>query len=218
MRRGFFVFVALWGSGSLGGCAESSLDNKGGTGFDSGFFDTGGYDTGDGESDSATPVWWRLGATLLLEDGDIDDEESTLDLSLSAEDGVLICEEELPLVRSTFSSGTPDEVVLAWWRMTTSEPTGACAEWATPLPDTIYLGIGELHPDILASLDLLGLASVSDSLNGAYVSLDGGETVYVYGVAGSAAAFSGESPAADELPLFDATWTVLAVYPFAYGD
>jgi len=202
----------------LAGCGEAELAKGGADNFDSAMFDTGAADTGGTDGDSETPVWWRLGATLDLLDGAIQKRDSTLDISLSGADDVVICEESLPISRATSVVATPDAVVLAWWRIAAADPTGDCASWTSPLSTSVFLGIGDMHPDIEASLDPLDLAAVSDSLNGAYASLDGGDTVYVYGVAGTVDAYAGAVPAADALPLADGTWTVLAVYPFAYSS
>ena len=90
-------------------------------------------------------------------------------------------------------------------------------EWEDPLGGRSFqLGVGEMHPEVVAVLDSLdGLGDGAESsLNGAYASFDGGDTLYVFGVAGSLAAYEGAGLSAEEAPLPDGTWIVRGLYAF----
>ena len=81
----------------------------------------------------------------------------------------------------------------------------------------MLLAIGLLHPEAAALVEGLEAAAdgSSETLNGAYLSFDGGETLYVLGVAGLPAAYAAEAGPDLEAPLDDGLWQVLPVYAFA---
>ena len=121
----------------------------------------------------------------------------------------------------------PDALVLSWWAISLGEWTGGCVsgsddELVLPPPQLseLYLGIGNMHPDILSVLGTLDAASdgAELTLNGAYASLNGGADVYVYGVAGLNEGYQGVEGPALETPLEDGSWMLRAIYPFSFGS
>lgn len=213
MRRKFWC--ALTGALVVGGCSGSQ--NKGGFADSAGgAWDTGSVvDTGVDLEDSDDPVWWRLGAVISIWESEALPDESALGLALEKEDGTTLCEESLALSLLEAQPETPDPSILVWWEAAQSDPEGSCAEWPTPVPTPLLLGIGAMHPEILARLEPEGLEAGADSLNASYISLDRGETIFVYGVAGTTAAYLGDAEPALEAPLVDGVWIIRAIYPFA---
>lgn len=198
------------------GCSASAKYD-----FESGNADTADVsydsaDTGSADEDSISPAWWQLGAAVSLLAGVPDAASSRLSLALFAEDGAALCEDTLAVTQIADAAESPDPVVFSWWEIVSSEAEGDCDPWRTPVPDPLYLGVGAMDPNIEANLSPAGLDDLDGNLNAAYASIDGGDTVYVYGVAGTEAAWLGVDDAATTGPLSDDTWIIKAIYPFPY--
>lgn len=198
------------------GCSASAKYD-----FESGVSDTANvdYDTADtgfDDEDGVSPAWWQLGAAVSLISGLPDAASSRLSLSLIAEDGADLCEDTLAVTQIADVAEAPDPAVFSWWEVTASEPEGGCGPWRSPVPDPVYLGVGAMDPNIEANLSPAGLDDLDGNLNAAYASVDGGDTVYVFGVAGTEAAWLGVDDAATTGPLSDDTWIIKAIYPFPY--
>ena len=126
-----------------------------------------------------------------------------------------MCRESVSISSVTRSSSLPDPAVLVWWQIDRGEFSGDCVDVAQPLPASVYVGVGAVHPEIEAVMGVVEeAAGVEDRLNGAYASLDTGVTTYVYGLAGTEAAWAGTGDALDSAQLSDETWLVRAIYPF----
>lgn len=212
MRR----VVSTWAFALVAGCSGGYGKGEDAL-FESGWLDSGGVaDTGTPPEDRLDPAWWELGGAITIEGGAPDAAYSTLALTLLGSDGLVLCEDSVAVSAIEDVARLPDLNVYTWWEVSHGDPQGPCAAWEAPVPSPLLLGVGALHADIRASLDPLDLAEVADNLNGAYASLDEGATVYVFGVAGTDAAYVGEAEAALEAPLADGVWLVRAVYPFSY--
>ncbi len=223
MRDGMEVGIRRFGFVVLAGvlapaCSGVALD--GGKGFgpaETGAMDSGSsLDTGDTPEDHVGPTWWKLGAAISIWEGALLPDESSLGLTLLAADGSILCEDTLTVRGITAQSSTPDPTIFTWWSVTHGLPQSACAEYTSPVPSPVFMGVGAMHVDIRANLEPADLADGAASLNAAYASLDGGDTVWVYGVAGTTAAYLGDAAPADSSELADGVWVIRAIYPFDY--
>lgn len=202
--------------------ATACSPDKFSTGGDmTGASDSGVADSAPEDADTAaggTPTWWRLGASLAIsEAGEPFGDSAELRVEVLDDVELALCAEATPITALAASVKTPDTTVYTWWSVTSEDLSEDCAR-LDPLADVeLYLGIGALHPDIRAGLDTMGLADVADSLNGAYASLDGGSTVYVFGVAGTSAAYEGERQASPAGPLTAGVWEIRPLYAFGYS-
>lgn len=212
------ILQGLMGVAALALCACSGVKGaEDGFATETGGWDTGSVsDTGSDPEDSGEAVWWKLGAAISIWEGAVLPEESSLGLTLLLQDGSVLCEDTLAIRELTVEEDLPDATIYSWWRVEAESPQGSCAELRDPVPSPVLIGVGAMHPDIFATLDPEGLADGASSLNAAYASINGGEDVYVFGVAGTTAAYLGDAAPADSSLLADGVWIVRPVYPFAY--
>lgn len=208
---------ALWALLLTAGCSSKNGFGPGAA-YDTGGVDSAdaGADTGAGPDDSVVPAYWRLGASFDVQDGSPQSDGSQLLLEVLAEDEASICADSMVITAIQAHVEPPDPMVYTWWRISHDPPEAACDILDDPVPDGILIGIGEMHPEILAGLDLMGLSAEADSLNAAYASLDGGDTVYVFGVAGTLSAYDGDASPATDATLADGEWQIQALYAFSY--
>ena len=179
---------------------------------DTGFEDAKASDTGV----VAEPIWWRLSASLVLEQGVPIPEKGTLEVELLGSKDESLCVKPLA-VQLIEDWPIENEAVLAAWKLTPEPMDLLCGLYETPLEESIVLGIGEMHADILAAIGAIPALDGEAPLNGAYmVELAKPEILYVYGVAGPDAAYAGEGKVASKLPLEDGTWQLEPVYRFSY--
>lgn len=217
MSRAVWFFMCSF-VGAAGCSADSkvvSQDFETAAGDDTA--DDGSSDTGaleDGES----PLWWELGAELVITGGLVDPNLSTLSVRMLNANVEPLCDERLALLGVSEEAVTPSSEIYAWWEISPSAPSDECSDHEEAPPAELLLGVGALEADVRAMLGPAGLAGVADGLNGAFISLDGGDTLYTFGVAGTAEAYAGTAGAATGAPLADGTWTVVSLFAFAYGD
>lgn len=200
------------------GCSESNL-SKGS--FDTGFTTDGGSGETLDDTDADTgmfenePAWWSLGSRLSLEKG-TPQVKSTLSIVPLNDEGEPLCEDPAPFtITEVTEEAAPYTEVLVWWRLGLEAPDTLCDGISAPIGDSIYLGVGEMHPDISAAIEIIDGLDDALPLNGAYASLDG-SAVYVFGVAGQDSAYAGEGEVAESAPLADGGWRVEPVYWFSY--
>ena len=213
---GVALVVSACGAGYGGG------DSGGGGGKD---------ESGDGSADGGTDSgaselavsWWTLEASLVLladDPGEVDPALSVLEVRLFDEAMAEQCVSTATLDVARTARSLPDPAVYGWWELTPGPWTGACeggllAERVDP---GLELGVGLLDPEIKAQMGAAGLGDTGvETLNGAYVSLDGGETLWVYGVAGLPDAFAGAAGPATETPITSGTWAIQSVYSLPWG-
>ncbi len=200
------------------GCMASSDEASSAEGAsDTGYTGENSEDTGDQDSDEDTassPVWWTLTATVPVEAGEAV-KGGVITTRFLDEGGEVLCEDAHPITAIS-EEDSPYEDVYAWWSISVEASSKGCD--ASPLPVPLLLGVGAMHPEIAAGLDTVDAVSSgsSASLNSAYASLDGLESLLVFGVAGTAAAYKGEGVAADAAPLADGEWRIEPVYSFRY--
>lgn len=173
-------------------------------------------DTMSADSGAQTPAWYTVGATANLSGGAL--TALTVNYTLLPEtpsDGP-ICE-SLRAPISAIDVPSPDAAIYHWWLVELPQDDGAC-EGAEGLPTTLLLGLGALHPDIVAGLKDDADQAAAGSLYGAYIATDGvgedgqAEAIYVYGYAGTAADLAGETIPVTAPPAPDGDYSLTPVY------
>ena len=198
------------------GCANESFTKNESAAADTAWTAEDTADTDADQEDAVEPVWWRLDAAVTVLAGAPEASTSRLSLTLISADGEALCEDTLGVTEILDVGTLPDAVIFAWWQVSAAEPGGDCAPWRSPVPDPLELGVGAMDPNIQANLSPAGLADLEDNLNASYASLDGGDTIYVFGVAGTDTAWLDVDEAADGGPVEDGTWIIKGIYPFSY--
>jgi hypothetical protein len=201
-----------------------ACDSKGMTAEDASSDDTATIDESDDHSDDTAngdtaifvePVWWRLSAGLTLRDGVPVTEESSLTLELLGGEDEQLCLQELTL-QSVEALKPEHESILAWWRVTPTAVETLCGIYDTPLLESLRIGVGQMHPDILAAIEAIPTIDADAPLNAAFAALSDDSQIYVYGVAGTVEAYEGGGEVATKAPLDDGLWSIKPVYRFTY--
>lgn len=198
----------------LGACADYALeatkaDDRDAAGNDDDedveIQDTGGAaDTGT-DGDEPVPDGWIVQAVLGLAGGvPVADGASVRLDFVEAGDQAVACAVGLDPT-GVAGAASPDPAIWAWWEVDVVPEDPACSA----LPDTLGLGVGELHPDARARLGAAGRDDVAASLYGAYVQVNDGP-LWVYGYAGTDADLAGDDAAADPPP--DGLYALLPLY------
>jgi hypothetical protein len=166
--------------------------------------ETGDADDSDTGAPTA-PAWYVVRAALAVIDGlpsaagasitvDIVDEDlDRVDCSVDLDAALVV------------AGPAADSSEPLWWEVPVSPATAPCA----PIPDTLALGVGALEPDIRARLGTVGVDDVADSLYGAYLRADAGETS-TYGYAGTETDRQGDDVAT--LPPPDGVYQLAPLY------
>lgn len=182
------------------GCSESNIfAQEGATGGENdASADSGADATEDTDSEDEGPaVWYTLEATLRIDAGaaSLDGAEGRLvvagaeldrrDCSYLAEGAITVG--SIPAV---------EERIDAWWEFDIS----AVSDCAFPgLPKSLGVGIGALSPEVRARLGTVDQEDAADRLQGAWLSNDGGVTVFPFGYADAGSEEEATEPAADGL-------------------
>lgn len=194
----------------LGGCsADYGLDHA-----KEGADDTGRWvpdDTAEIDSDTGAPTdpaWYVVRADLSVVAGVASAEGAVVSVEIVDADLQRIdCVVDLPA--DLVTAGAPDaETGVVWWNVTVRPTKPACA----PLPATLALGVGALHPDVRARLGTVGHDDIADSLYGALLRADA-DAPAVYGYAGTAGDLLGDDPAT--LPPPDGLYRLAPLYLLA---
>ena len=167
----------------------------------------------------AQPHWWRLSASLEVVAGQLAAVDSELEVTVLDRNGTDLCS-ELFLVESTNTEVfQPDPSLIVWWSIERGAGAGQCAadQDLSTLPETFFLGVGALHPELEAVAGQVPMVPEEGpgTLNGAFASVDPDvDGLWVFGFAGDESAWSGRSGPATVAPLADGTWTIIGVYGF----
>ena len=170
-------------------------------------------------NDTSQPHWWRLSASLEVVAGQLAAGESELEVTVLERNGTEVCS-ELFLVESTNTEVfQPDPSLIVWWSIGRGAGAGQCAAFQdlSALPETFFLGVGDLHPELEAVAGQVPMVPEEGpgTLNGAFASVDPDvDDLWVFGFAGDELAWSGRSGPATVAPLADGTWTIVGVYGF----
>ena len=174
------------------------------------------------DEDSApeeAPATWEISGQIVLDSDVVVEDSSSLSVRLLSETRQVLCEANTVIETATAMDATqyPDEALLGWWRLFV-EPSSSESCFSTtytfPVPVPMMLGIGAMHPEILAAAGADESLGDISGLNGAYASMDGGDTVWVFGVIGTELAFEGGLDPEESAPLSDGKWLIEPVYSF----
>jgi hypothetical protein len=137
--------------------------------------------------------WWELEADLHLDNNAVNKEKSTVTIRVFSEFYDVICSVAYQLEEALLTPPSFEEGQL-WWRMLLKEgeeglQSNLCSS-RDDFPRILHLGVGELHVESLAVWNDVSWGEISppelDTALSSYISLDNGETIWVYGLATSA--------------------------------
>ena len=206
---------------ALTACSDTYDYNLADTaGADEGASDTASfYNDEDSASEAlSAPYWFVLSGELVVLEGAL--TEASLNVIIYPEDteSPPICVLSLPDMSVSPEEATPDASIFAWSIALATLSEGECESEVT-LPDTILLGLGQLHPDLMPALIAAGLDS--SLLYGVYAALgdqdgcaeDSGDAC-VFGYAMDLNDSKGELPVTEKPPMPDSTYLFEGVYGF----
>ena len=219
MRHRRLLFLAL---AALTACSSSDTLRSSEL-SDTGWGDPesdGGVDTAPGGlSEAVEAAWWWLSADLSVESGQIASEGSSLSADFLDDERNVICSVSAPLGASVREEVVPHESVSYWWTVSIEAWGDGCDEHLelSAMPLEFQLGLGAMHPEILAVLDNLVQAQEGSEsmLQGAYASFDSGKSLFVFGAGGTAMDFAGETRDESQVEL-SGFYFVHPLYPFIY--
>lgn len=163
----------------------------------------------------AEPLWWRLTSRLLISKGEPIPVKSIVSVEMLGEKDEILCQEDLSIELAE-PVASPHEAILVWWKLTPVAGSVVCGVYPRPFPESFYLGVGTMHPDIQAALLSLPSINSDAQLNGAYAALENPDDLVVFGAAGTSDDFEGAGEAISKAPLEDGVWRIKPVYRFAY--
>jgi hypothetical protein len=157
----------------------------------------GAADTAQSDSageEFAPPAWYTFAARLAMLEGEatVEGAEGRVVLA-SAELDRQDCEALPAAAVSVAALPAVDDELFGWWTFDLDELTG-CE--VVGLPQTLGVGIGELNAEVRARLGTVDREGDADDLFGAWLSDDGGTTVFPFGYADG-----GEVTARDGAPV-----------------
>jgi hypothetical protein len=150
---------------------------------------------------------WSLAAELELVDGVPTD--GTFSVEIIGEDTEESC--TLPDSPPITAGASPHPAILSWF----SAPLLPHADSVCDvLPASVWIGLGALDETLEASLPTAGIETETGAaLNGAYLSEDDGETIWIFGVAGPDATFvDGDGKSAMDAAEMDGHWSIVPVF------
>ena len=119
--------------------------------------DTGSWGGGGAEDSAyqATPEAWTLSGELVVENGLLSAEGSTVTAEVVDALGAVICHEDARVSSSARVVELPDDDVEAWWSILLESGDADSCETAgvQSASESLSLGLGPLHPEVVAVLD-----------------------------------------------------------------
>jgi len=199
---------------SMDGYAEASMEASA--------MDTGA-ELEPGADAYEEPSYWRMSGTLLVNEGQIQSELSFLQVSIIGDAGSELCLDSIGIASSSRQGESPEPGVQAWWRVMRTEPeSGSCLaeEYSMPLPKPVYVGLGAMHPEILA---VLAGETDRDSVEGSrmrsvYASMGAAADVWVFGVAETTSEEEVEIDPSTGGVSVDGNWKFEGLYSFPLVD
>jgi hypothetical protein len=171
----------------------------------------GGDSADDGSDDSGAEKdaakLWSLAADLELVDGV--PTTGTFSVEIVGKDTDEPC--ALPDSLSVTAGASPHPSIFSWFSAPLLPHAGSVCD---VLPASVWIGLGTLDETLEASMPTAGIETEAGAaLNGAYLSEDDGETIWVFGVAGPATAFAdGEGKSALDAAEMDGHWSIVPVF------
>ena len=171
----------------------------------------GGDSADDGSDDTGreqnAAELWSLAAELELVDGV--PTTGTFSVEIVGDDTDEPC--TLPDSLSITTGASPHPAIFSWFSAPLLPHAGSACD---VLPASVWIGLGALDETLEASLPTAGIQTEAGAaLNGAYLSEDDGETIWVFGVAGPSGAFAGdEGKSALDAAGMDGHWSIVPVF------
>ncbi len=221
---------------TLIGCAEYELAKGSADTADDAFHSsdtatTGAEDdTAGGADDTAAanpPELYGIGGSLDVSKGLISGGVVTITFEDETRDIAFTCPEDRTIAAIEQQKTTPDDAIYTWVRLDLDASKDPC-EGSTDVLATkegLYLGLGELHPDLLPALAGSGFDTdkAPTQLYGVYAAVPGeatcagdsqGSSACVFGYGGTQANLDGLEDASTKAPLPDGTYLLHHVYLF----
>lgn len=175
-------------------------------------------DTSDTSDAWGDPVWLSLQATLPILKGELTMEKTSLSWAVLDKSESAICVASSTPEQAR-AQRRPVEGIYIAWNFTLSPYDSDCGRIKNQLPLAYGLGIGELHPDLAATLGAAGYEGLQTSVYGVYLSPESDwKTIWAFGIAGTADDFKGGQTTVSEPPLPDGDYTVESIYLMEYNS
>ena len=205
----------------LTGCSESKMDLAGAEDMASGdsFVDTG-YASDDALPPEEQPVYWMLSGTLQVSSGAVIADQSTLSATVVGTADTELCVDDVMVLQADTVDELPEPELEGWWGVTVLEDPESCLMSFDLFgeDDSFFLGVGPLHPEIRAVMasdpELLDVSE--GTLHSVYASFQEDGPLWVFGVAGTDADFSGDVEATIPGEVSDGRWSFHALYGFPF--
>ena len=172
----------------------------------------GGDDSANDDSDDTgreqDAKLWSLAAELELVDGLPTTGAFSVEIVGDETDAPCTLPDSLSITAGT----SPHPAIFSWFSAPLLPHAGSHCD---VLPASVWIGLGALDETLEASLPTAGIETeTSGALNGAYLSEDDGETIWVFGVAGPATAFGpdGDGKSAMDAGEMDGHWSIVPVF------
>jgi hypothetical protein len=212
MRPTLVLLAAALGLGV--GCAEFDLAERD-TAAPS--LDTASDTTDDSTGETVQAHWVKAAGTLTIASGVADTATSSMDWTFYDPELKPICSLQTPIVELVETTPPVDEPIVAWWTVTT-DPTVDDTACAKARPAELRIGIGALSPQLYPAMSAASLDTDTSTLYGLYIqiswedAIDQTTPLWVYGVAGTQAAYDGDEGPVLVGPLPDGTYTLDALH------
>jgi hypothetical protein len=185
------------------------------------YMDTG-YDAADESLPEEEPVHWTLSGTLQVASGVVIEDQSTLVATVVGTADTELCVDDVVILQSDALSEIPEPEMEGWWSITVVDDPESCLVGFDLFgtDDSFFLGIGPLHPEIravMASDPELVDVSVG-TLHSVFASFQEDGPLWVFGVAGTDADFSGDVEATIPGEVSDGRWSFHALYGFPFAE
>lgn len=204
----------------VSGCSESTARSADDTdSADNPMDNNEDTDETDPETTYSGPSFWSLNGSLNLVDGLPSLEGSSLQVAFfdsrgqpwqEDETDVWTCDVSLVEAIDGPLDAADGETLFGWWQVTVDAPEEAPCPWSIPTPEAVgdtelsqvIIGFGDFDARLQPSMQAAGLDAELD-VYGLYTLHPGasGDTVYVFGVAGTEGQFAGEDASVSAPPL-----------------
>lgn len=163
------------------------------------FYDESNWENGQEEPTTEEDVgdiiefaWWNVVSELHLEDGVLNKEKSTVEIVVFSAEYAPVCSVVFQFEEALETEPSFEEGYL-WWRILLREAPEDMQDnictYTEELPTVLHLGVGSLHIESLAIWNDVSWGEVApperEDAMSSYISLDNGDSVWVYGVAKS---------------------------------
>jgi len=169
------------------------------------------------------PHQWLLSGTLVIQEGLVVTPLSSLRASVENEDDVFICRQGAAIRSVEGATAIPDPDIDSWWGLELVPDTiGDCTDMgiSNPLPSSLSIGLGPMHPEIEAVLGSeAGDNPPSSHLaKSVFVSLGNQGDIWVFGLAllDTGGSDGTVNDYTDRFSTPDGHWKFSALYAFPY--